>query len=277
MSLLFFVLVAAGLWREYKTAWRPYQERFRIVLEQQGQRRQARAFSLGIQQIWIPQLGVVDRCVTCHLGYDYMGVLPADLAQPLTPHPLPSLIARHSFNRFGCTTCHGGQGWATEATAAHDPGDSWNDPMLTPRLAARYELSVGQLLQMRCNFCHRHEQATPGMSEINLAKQLYQTKKCAVCHMVEGAGGHSAPDLTYEGDVNPELLDFSHLKGPHTLFNWEYQHFIAASALLPTTAMPDYGMTPPQARAMALLMLSWKRLTYPPEYIPAPPPATHSP
>ncbi len=270
MSLLFFALVAFGLWREYATPWRPFQERFRIALEQHGRLNEARRVHVGIQQTWIPKLEVVDRCVTCHLGYDYAGVLPIDLAEPLTPHSGPSLIARHSLNRFGCTSCHGGQGWATEVHAAHDPGPAWTDPMLSKQLAARYHMTQAELLQMRCNFCHRHDQFTSGTDQINLAKQLYKSKKCAVCHTVEGIGGHSASDLTYEGDTDPELLDFSHLEPPQTLFNWEYQHSIGASKLLPTTAMPDYNLPANQARALTLLMLSWKRLNYPPEYIPPP-------
>ena len=29
----------------------------------------------------------IDRCVTCHLGYDWGAVLPATLVEPLMPHP----------------------------------------------------------------------------------------------------------------------------------------------------------------------------------------------
>lgn len=123
---------------------------------------------------------------------------------------------------------------------------------------------------MRCNFCHRHDPSTPGMDGINLAKKLIKKKKCLICHNIEGQGGHSAPDLTYEGDKDPELFDFSHVSGPHTAFNWHVEHFIEAGKISPKTAMPDFNMPPEQARALALLMLSWRRLNYPPQYIPAP-------
>ena len=35
------------------------------------QGRRARDFRPGIQQIWIPKIGVTDRCITCHLGYEW--------------------------------------------------------------------------------------------------------------------------------------------------------------------------------------------------------------
>ena len=70
-------------------------------------------FSPGIQQIWIPKIGVTDRCITCHLGYEWSSVLPATIAEPLKPHPMNDWIAKHEFAKFGCTPCHGGDGAAT--------------------------------------------------------------------------------------------------------------------------------------------------------------------
>src|SRR5208282_3320849 len=116
-----------------------------------------------------------------------------------------------------------GQGWATEEEDAHSGGEHWGDPMLSKELAASYQLTVGQMVQMRCNFCHRHDVSTPGMDEINLAKKLVQQKKCRICHTIEGKGGMVGPELTYEADKSPELLDFSHVTGEKTMFNWENQ------------------------------------------------------
>ena len=87
---------------------------------------------------------------------------------------------------------------------------------------------------------------------------------------IEGRGGTQAPELTFYGDTNPELVDFSHVTGEHTLFNWNYQHFITPDRISPTTSMPTYNFTPAEARALVLLMLSWRREVFPPEYIPPP-------
>jgi hypothetical protein len=269
-SLVFFVLVAIGLWQEYATQWRPFQNQFRKVLLQNGRLSDAHRFTIGIKQIWVPELGVVDRCVSCHLGYDYGTILPAHLPQPLTPHPALPFMASHPFAKFGCTPCHAGQGWATRVTAAHVGGPGWEEPMLSSKLAAASGLTEAELIQIRCNFCHRNDPSTPGMDEINLAKTLIKKDKCLVCHTIAGHGGHTAPELTYEGDKNPELFDFTHVTGPHTVFNWHVEHFITASKVWPGTAMPDFDMPIAQARALALLMLSWKKIDYPPQYIPAP-------
>jgi len=80
---------------------------------------------------------------------------------------------KHPFQDFGCTTCHGGQGWATSEEAAHGSKD-WNDPMLSSGVATRYGLREADLIQMRCNFCHRHDVATSGMELINLGKETLQ-------------------------------------------------------------------------------------------------------
>jgi hypothetical protein len=270
MSILFFVLVAVGFWLEFRTEWGPYQRQFPQLLGHHGKGDEARDFRPGIQQIWIPKIGVTDRCITCHLGYEWASVLPATIAEPLKPHPMNDWIAKHEFANFGCTPCHGGDGAATTVAGAHQSVGESEDPMLSPALAGKYGLTMGEMIQMRCNFCHRHDAATPGMDEINLAKVLFKKKKCLLCHVVEGRGGATAPELTYEGDRNPELLNFAHVIGEHTMFNWNVQHLTKASAITPNTQMPDFNFTSEQSRALTLMMLSRRRLTYPPEYIPDP-------
>jgi len=270
MSILFFVLVVVGFWIEFSTEYGSYQRQFPQLLGHYGKIEDARNFRPGIQQIWIPKIGVTDRCITCHLGYEWGSVIPASIVEPLKPHPMNDWMAKHEFAKFGCTPCHGGDGAATTLHGAHEGGRGWEDPMLSSALAAKYGLTMAEMIQMRCNFCHRHDAATPGMDEINLAKVLFKKKKCLLCHVVENRGGATGPELTYEGDKNPELLNFAHVTGAHTMFNWNVQHLGLASVVSPGTQMPDFNLKAEDARAMALMILSWRRLTYPPEYIPDP-------
>ncbi len=120
MSLVFFALVAIALWREYAVSWRPWQRRFEIELAHAGRFQDARKFHIGIRQIWNPDLDLVDRCVTCHLGYEWNGVLPAALPQPLTPHPGPSFMARHPFERFAMAVRDGPRGPKAPTKADRD-------------------------------------------------------------------------------------------------------------------------------------------------------------
>lgn len=270
MSILFFVLVVVGFWLEFTTEYGRYQRQFPQLLGHYGKIEDARNFRPGIQQIWIPKIGVTDRCITCHLGYEWGSVIPASIAEPLKPHPMNGWMAQHEFAKFGCTPCHGGDGAATTLRGAHEGGRGWEDPMLSNALAVKCGLTMGEMIQMRCNFCHRHDAATPGMDQINRAKVLFKKKKCLLCHVVEGRGGATGPELTYEGDKNPELLNFAHATGDHTMFNWNVQHLGLASVVSPGTQMPDFDMKPEDARALTLMILSWRRLTYPPEYIPDP-------
>ena len=88
MSFVFLALVALALWREALPSWSPIQSNFRNALQKYAGVQKADTFQSGIKQIWIPKIQVVDRCVTCHLGYDWGAVLPATLAEPLMPHPI---------------------------------------------------------------------------------------------------------------------------------------------------------------------------------------------
>ena len=267
-SIVFFALVIVCVVREERTDWGPIQAEFVRVLEQHGQVAAARAFRPGVRQIWIPALGRVDRCVTCHLGYEWAGTLPPTVPAPLAPHPDLPYLEAHPFPEFGCTSCHGGQGFATERRAAHGDVEHWDAPLLDRRLGQRYGLREAELIEMRCNACHRRDDATPGMDTINRGKVLFRQNKCLVCHTVDGRGGMKAPDLTYIGDKNPELFDFSHVTGERTAFNWHVQHLTHADTVSPKTAMPDFDFEPDEARALALLVLSWRRESFPPSYLP---------
>jgi cytochrome c2 len=69
-------------------------------------------------------------------------------------------------------------------------------------------------------------------------------KKCALCHVVEDRGGNTGPELTYYGDKNPELLNFAHVSGARTMFNWNIQHLTNAGIVSPGTQMPDFNFPP---------------------------------
>lgn len=267
-ALLFFLVVLMIFVREYSPDWLPIQRRFRQILEQHAQLTAAREFHFGVRQLWLPALNRVDRCVTCHLGYEWGGILPADLPQPFAPHPPLPYLDVHPFPSFGCTSCHGGQGYATEVKAAHGEVEHWEEPLLSTKLASVYGLSRQELMELRCNGCHRQDEETLGMEMINLGKKLLEGRRCIACHVISGKGGLIGPELTYGGDKNPEFFDFTRVDGEEAVLNWHIQHFQSPQKVVQGSAMPPLGFSEKEAKALALLMLSWRRESFPPEYIP---------
>jgi cytochrome c2 len=88
----------------------------------------------------------VDRCMTCHMGASAAGYSDASIPRQFRTHPWRStLMASHPVETFGCTSCHQGQGRATDKLAHsgwqleeeggkerwHFAGDHyWEDPLL---------------------------------------------------------------------------------------------------------------------------------------------------
>jgi mono/diheme cytochrome c family protein len=212
----------------------------------------------------------VDRCISCHINYDAsISTLP-NLPPLYRPHPDLPYLAKHPFPTFGCTVCHGGQGYALDEAGAHGLVEHWDDPLLSTALASKYGLTPAQLMESKCNTCHRHDDTTAGIDLINMGKEIVDKKHCTSCHGLEGGGGLAASDLTYDGDLNPEMLDFSNVEGPKTTMNWGIQHFKSPQQVVKRSGMPNYRLNDDQAKALGLLMLSWQRLSFPPQYVPAP-------
>jgi hypothetical protein len=151
--------------------WRWYQAEFkRLVTEKYGADK-AKTVPTGLQQIWIPSMAKADRCVTCHQALGWKGFETAD--EPFRTHP-GDILKSAPPETFGCTSCHGGQGWAIDAEPAHGPVQHWAEPVLGKQLGEAYTLvdNKAALMQMNCNVCHRYERETKGADVINHAKQL---------------------------------------------------------------------------------------------------------
>ncbi len=267
-------------WREHAGGeWRHWQAEYAAVLAPEYRAN----FEVGIKQAFLPALGRVDRCQTCHVGIDDPAMAEAE--QPLRSHP-GTLLEKHPVEDFGCTICHQGQGRATSREAAHGRVPHWTEPLLE-----------GDLVYTSCGRCHAEnglfgteaeffgtravageigadelDRSVPGADLVARGKALMRRSGCLGCHSYRGRGGVLGPDLTHEGDKEVHDFDYSHVPPgvEHTPYQWFVQHFLDPGAVSPGSIMPGMGLAEEDARALAAYMLSLKAPDVPPRYRPAP-------
>ena len=143
----------------------------------------SRKSPLEINQVMLPDFEVtpfsevkarIDRCQTCHLGWDENAMTEAP--QPFQKHPLPELLSKHNPETFGCTPCHRGQGPALTEGFAHGNEDHyWDAPILS-----------GVETYATCNTCHSNETVLKYAKPFVQAKQLILENGCYGCHEIKG-------------------------------------------------------------------------------------------
>ncbi len=266
VGLLLLASAVLFTWREGGGDWRYYQYEFRQLVAEKFGEDKLDTIPAGLQQIWVPALGRADRCVTCHQAVTWRGLETAD--EPFRTHAA-DLLRTHPIQKFGCTPCHGGQGWAVDVLEAHGPVQHWEEPVLGSVLGDAYSLvdQKSALMEMNCNACHRYERETRGATTVNLAKALVAQKGCRACHVVNGRGGSIGPDLTFVGDKAPEQYDYSRLSGQRTVYAWHVAHLKEPKALVAESVMPMFGFSTREAQALSVLLMSWRRTHLPAEFV----------
>jgi cytochrome c oxidase cbb3-type subunit 3 len=139
-----------------------------------------------LRQVVVPPLRLADRCVSCHVGMAAgEATLPGDPV--LKPHP----EVGHDPGSFGCTSCHAGQGRATDRADAHGEVHFWPRPMIPRRHA-----------QAGCGSCHTHLQV-PNLGALRAGAAALERHDCLACHRLDGRGGTLRPDGS--GMEGPDL------------------------------------------------------------------------
>jgi len=298
-----------------------------------------------LRQIITPSLGTTDRCVTCHVG-----MAPGETVLASSRVAAPHKPVVHSPTEMGCTTCHSGQGLATEKLDAHGDVEFWPEPMLPGQYAyascgtchtplkvpnsARLENARKTFERLDCYACHRldgrggtlrtsrstgmegpdlshtgirgfdqnwypghlakREADTTGLwansfGEINepdrglldqflglqmgapkliRAKAEYNSVGCTGCHVTGNFGGETGVDLSQAGEKDPNRLNYSAVKGEHTLPNWIAQHFRLPLSTVEGSQMPDLSLTESQIDLLTMYMLSLRRRSVPDIWLP---------
>jgi cytochrome c1 len=136
-------------------------------------------FEYKIKQIHVAEGNLVDRCESCHLGIrEPLTITKANMGgeAAFVSHPDKELLKIHDPERFGCSTCHGGNGRATvSAEKGHGRYKHWLWPMY-------YKENT----QAGCNQCHNKDRVTPGATVLNEGKNLFSVRGCTGCHRYEG-------------------------------------------------------------------------------------------
>jgi cytochrome c551/c552 len=146
-------------------------------------------FDFGLRQINVTSGDIVDRCETCHLGArepiritptDMMpagrGRRPDRLARAFASHPSKELLQTHDPEKFGCASCHWGNGRATTSEVkGHGRHKYWLYPLF-----ARENMEAG------CNQCHSNDRVLQGAPTLTKGKDLFYERGCVGCHRYEG-------------------------------------------------------------------------------------------
>lgn len=246
------LLLVAAAQENYFTEWRRLQREYQRILlskaEDEAEVRSARSFRVEIRQIVVPDLDAVDRCVTCHVGLDDPRM--DDVPQPFSVHPGPYL-RHHEMEKFGCTSCHLGQGRATVRRDAHAWGDGafWDQPVLP-----------AEFTQATCGVCHDPEYLeSRGASVLAAGFGIFRWQGCLGCHELGGRGGALGPALDAIGDRGRHGFPFAHISGEHQVWNWHMEHLANPQQVVPDSKMPRVGRGEQELQALTTYLLSLRR------------------
>jgi mono/diheme cytochrome c family protein len=231
ISVMLAIVASIAPTKDLFSEWRYYQRQYRQLIRHRPDAARLRQhFQSGIQQIWIPEQHVTDRCPTCHVALQENN-LADQRKQPFRPHPpMP-----HSLNEFGCVICHNGQGAATTVTEAHYSTKGWEQPILP----ARY-------LEASCGQCHM--EPLEGAPQLNLGRRLLARYGCAHCHAITQPDG----TLIVPVDEPPSLEHIAEKTSREWLFAWLKN----PQAYAVSSTMPNFRFNDQEAADIANFLVS---------------------
>src|SRR6185436_15930233 len=144
-------------------------------------------YSILGHQISVNAYNIVDRCEVCHAGIrEPLDITPASMksskgaedamSRAFVSHPKKDILQLHNPEKFGCASCHWGNGRATTSELkGHGQNRFWLWPMFEK-----------ENTEAGCQQCHQRDRVTQGAETLNLGRDLFAQRGCMGCHRYEG-------------------------------------------------------------------------------------------
>jgi mono/diheme cytochrome c family protein len=241
-SVIFLLVLAVSPVKDYLSQWRRYQKEYAKFAEARPDTKTLLAdYHLGINQIWVPQMGVVDRCTTCHLGISQADLQDSNVPEPFRAHAL----IPHHVEDWGCVVCHRGQGRATEVSEAHETTLAWEQPILPTRY-----------IQASCGVCHLAD--LPETPRLDQGRELMVKFNCVGCHRLEGIERPAmlGPDLTNIGTKVSREWIYKWLKEPRTITDAQGNVTVDGVETEDEPRMPKFRLDDKELRGLSAYLSS---------------------
>lgn len=262
ISMVLLLSVVWIFWDEFDRSWKSYQHEFNRIEAQltvaelaelqatpdsDGKQKKVKLLNKRLEktqtmmpkinQLWLTDFGITDRCVTCHQGVELDRF--AEAPQPFTKHPGEHLAPnRHPVDQFGCVICHDGQGVALTVESAHGHDENWLLPLLE-----------GKYAEASCTTCHPMGTGVPLEAKLKDAplfskgRTLYLESNCLGCHNLSG---FERPER-----IGPNLTRIA-LK---TSAPWMKYWIKEPKKYLAKTVMPNFGLQAEEIEAITAYLL----------------------
>ncbi|MGC2463691.1 MAG: c-type cytochrome [Candidatus Acidiferrum sp.] len=250
MSVVFLLVLAISPVKDTLLPWRSYKRQYVQFANSRPEHKSLLAdFQPGVDQIWVPQLDVVDRCETCHQGINQPSLTGASVPFVFRTHsPVP-----HSVVQWGCVSCHRGQGRATEVREAHETTLAWEQPILPTRY-----------IQASCGACHQDKLIEA--PKLTRGRELIARFNCIGCHKLEGVTRPKmlGPDLTNVGTKVSREWIYKWLKEPRTIMDKDGNVAVDGVKNEDEPRMPQFSLSEQELRALSAFLSTQKHISIPP-------------
>lgn len=233
-----FVLAISPL-KDSHAEWKHYKRSFvKFARGRPDAKKLLADYSPGIDQVWLPEVNVTDRCTTCHQGIAKPSLADTSVPQPFRAHP----PVYHNTREWGCTICHRGQGSATEVAEAHETTPAWERPILP-----------AHFLQASCGSCHQDDlKEAPQLAR---GRELLTRLNCQACHKLSNpVSPKLGPDLSSLGHKVSRQWIYKWLKEPRTIVDSDGKVTANGYASKDQPRMPRFRLKEDEMQALSAFL-----------------------